>query len=150
MASVLIRIYLDNCCFKRPYDAQVQARVRRETQAKLAVQRRITEGALELAWSYMLDFENQANPFEERSEVIARGKRAAVVDVQETPALLLRARELAGQGLRPADALHVACAMAARCAFFVTTDALLVKNMRDYSGIAVLDPAQFVIEVQSC
>ena len=29
------RIYLDNCCFNRPYDDQSQPRIRFETQAKL-------------------------------------------------------------------------------------------------------------------
>lgn len=29
------RIYLDNCCFNRPYDDQTQAKVLFETQAKL-------------------------------------------------------------------------------------------------------------------
>jgi hypothetical protein len=38
--------------------------------------------------------------------------------------------------------------MAGGCAFFLTTDDLIVKKMRGYSGVALMDPAQFVIEVQ--
>jgi hypothetical protein len=68
MASVPIRVYLDNCCFNRPFDDQGQVRVRLETEAKLEIQRRIKDKKLELAWSYMLDYENQANPFEERRD----------------------------------------------------------------------------------
>ena len=35
-----MRIYLDNCCYNRPYDDQSQIRVSLETQAKLYTQER--------------------------------------------------------------------------------------------------------------
>jgi predicted nucleic acid-binding protein len=101
-----------------------------------------------LAWSYVLDFENQANPFQERRDVIARWRAAATVDVEETAATVGRARQIASRGLRAKDALHIACAMAAQCEFFLTTDDLLVKRTQGFSGITVMDPTQFVIEVE--
>ncbi len=142
-----MRVYLDNCCFNRPFDDQSQARVRLEAEAKLEIQQRIVDKGIELAWSYVLDYENQAHPFEERREVIARWKTAAVVDVEETDALVERAREIVGRGLRAKDALHVACALAAGCDFFLTTDDFVVKRMRAFAGIAVMDPTQFIVEV---
>lgn len=33
-----MKIYLDNCCFNRPYDDQTQIRISLETQAKLYLQ----------------------------------------------------------------------------------------------------------------
>lgn len=33
-----MKIYLDNCCFNRPYDDQTQIRISLETQAKLYIQ----------------------------------------------------------------------------------------------------------------
>jgi predicted nucleic acid-binding protein len=148
MASVPMRVYLDNCCFNRPFDDQGQIRVRLETEAKLEIQRRIKDKELELVWSYMLDYENQANPFQERREVIARWKQAAGADVEETPEVLHRAMEITGRSVPPTDSLHIACALAAGCAFFLTTDDRIVKKMRGYSGVVVMDPTQFVIEVQ--
>jgi predicted nucleic acid-binding protein len=143
-----MRVYLDNCCFNRPFDDQSQARVRLEAEAKLEIQQRIKGKEIELAWSYVLDYESQANPFEERRDVIARWKTAAVVDVEETAAIIQKAHEIAGRGLPAKDALHVACAMAAGCDFFLTTDDIVVKRMRGYAGIAVMDPTQFIIEVE--
>ena len=143
-----MRVYLDNCCFNRPFDDQSQARVRLEAEAKLEIQQRIKDKRIELAWSYVLDYENQANPFEERRDVIARWKTAAAVDVEETDAIVQQAREIASRGLRAKDALHVACAMAAGCDFFLTTDDFVVKKMRGFAGIAVMDPTQFVVEVE--
>ena len=143
-----MRVYLDNCCFNRQFDDQSQARVRLEAEAKLEIQQRIKDKEIELAWSYVLDYESQANPFEERRDVVARWKTVAVVDVEETAAVLQQAREIANCGLRAKDALHVACAMAAGCDFFLTTDDLAVKRMRGYAGITVMDPTQFIVEVE--
>jgi hypothetical protein len=79
-----MRVYMDNCCFNRPFDVQTQTRVRLETEAKLEIQQRIKDKSIELAWSYLLDYENQANPFDERREAIARWRSSAIVDVEET------------------------------------------------------------------
>ncbi len=94
-----MRVYLDNCCFNRPFDDQSQARIRLEAEAKLEIQQRIKDKEIELAWSYVLDYERQANPFEERRDVIAGWKTAAVVDVEETDAVLRQAQEIASRGL---------------------------------------------------
>jgi len=65
-------VYLDICCFNRPFDDQSQLRVRLESEAKLSIQEQIRAGAIELAWSYMIDFEHSANPYEERRDTIAK------------------------------------------------------------------------------
>ena len=79
-----MRIYLDNCSFNRPFDDQRQTRVRLEAEAKLSIQEQIRGGTLELAWSYILDFENAANPFEERRTTIEGWRQYAAIDVEET------------------------------------------------------------------
>ncbi len=143
-----MRVYLDNCCFNRPFDDQSQAKIRLEAEAKLEIQRRIKDRKIELAWSYVLDYESQANPFEERRDAVAGWKTVAVVDIEETDAIIQKAHEIAGRGLRAKDALHVACAMAGGCDFFLTTDDVVVKRMRGFATIAVINPTQFIVEVQ--
>ncbi|GAP72719.1 hypothetical protein SAMD00024442_4_72 [Candidatus Symbiothrix dinenymphae] len=54
----MYRIYLDNCCFNRPYDNQSQLKVIFETQAKLFIQGLVLKNNVELVWSYVLKFEN--------------------------------------------------------------------------------------------
>jgi len=53
-----LRIYLDLCCFNRPYDDQGQVRIRLETEAKLVLQQKVRDGACELLWSSILDYES--------------------------------------------------------------------------------------------
>ena len=56
-----MRIYLDNCCYNRPYDDQSQIRISLETQAKLYIQDMVKRGQLELVTSYVPEFENSNN-----------------------------------------------------------------------------------------
>ena len=65
-----MRIYLDMCCYNRPYDDQAQLKVAMETQSKLHIQMLIREKKLELVVSYMLRYECSKNPFEMRRNAI--------------------------------------------------------------------------------
>ena len=142
-----MRVYLDNCCFNRPFDDQRQTRVRLEAEAKLCIQEHIRSGTLELVWSYMLDFENAANPFEERRTTISGWRQYATMDVEETAMILQRANLLAGIGLKAKDALHIACAIAGECTYFVTTDDDILKRRQDVHDITVIDPTALVREM---
>jgi len=82
-----MRLYLDLCCFNRPFDDQSQTRVRVETDAKLELQAHVSTGKVELIWSYVLDYENAQNPFAERRESIARWRSVAVDRVPESESL---------------------------------------------------------------
>ena len=65
-----IKVYLDNCCYNRPYDDQSQIKISLETQAKLYVQHLIVEKKLDLVYSYISRYENSQNPFEMRRSAI--------------------------------------------------------------------------------
>lgn len=65
-----MRIYLDMCCYNRPYDDQSQLKVALETQSKLHIQHLIKDKKLELITSYMLRYECSNNPFEMRRNTI--------------------------------------------------------------------------------
>lgn len=69
-----MRLYLDNCCFNRPFDDQTQLKISLESQAKLAVQNMILNKKHSLVWSYMLEYENMQNPFDIRRESITKWK----------------------------------------------------------------------------
>ena len=139
-----MRIYLDNCCFNRPFDDQSQIRIRLESEAKLFIQARVLTGEIELAWSYILDFENSANPFPERRWSIAQWKALAVVDVIESPSILEHAQQFESRGLRGKDALHIACALETGCECFLTTDDHVIKLMGNFDPLLVMNPTTFI------
>ena len=141
-----MRIYLDNCCFNRPYDDQETLTVRMETEAKLLIQGMIKSGMLKLGWSYVLDYENAANPFEERRTEIQRWGGLADINVEETPEILDAMRDAVANGLKPLDALHLACAMVMSCAVFLTVDKGLLRKGVAFKCIRILSPIDFVME----
>ncbi|MDX2303847.1 MAG: hypothetical protein NW226_13660 [Microscillaceae bacterium] len=139
-----MRIYLDNCCFNRPFDDQSQIKIHLETQAKLYVQQQIKEQALELVWSYILDYENSFNPYEERQKIISEWQNFVKIDVYETQVLLENAEELVNLGIKAKDALHIACAIEAKCVYFLITDAILLKKKPKITQIELINPIDFV------
>jgi len=142
-----VRVYLDNCTLNRPFDDQSQARIRLETEAKLCLQEQVRKREIELAWSYILDFENAANPFNDRQTAIGKWKDCAVCDVGETASLLRMAEDLGDAGLKASDALHVACAIAAKCDHFVTADDRIIGKCAGLTEITVIDPTALVREL---
>ena len=139
-----MRVYLDNCTFNRPFDDQTQIRISLETEAKLYIQERIRDGTLELVWSYILDYENLANPFEERRNTIQNWKAHAFIDVDANLEILTKANVLREIGLRNKDALHLACSVAAKCDYFVTTDDAILRKTVSFEEVKVIDPLNFI------
>jgi hypothetical protein len=109
-----MRLYLDNCCFNRPFDDQKQLKIKLETEAKLFIQQAILFGKHELVWSYILEFENKQSPYKERRTTIFDWKAVASVHCVETEDIVAKAEQLTVLGLKAKDALHVACAVYAK------------------------------------
>jgi len=122
-----MRVYLDVCSLNRPFDDQSQLRIRLEAEAKLRIQEEIRARKIELVWSYILDYENSKNPYQERKVRISGWRDYAKVEVQESTELLATASRLHKEGLPKIDALHIACAIAAKCEYFITTDDRILK-----------------------
>ena len=141
-------IYLDLCCFNRPFDDQSQLIVRLQTEAKLNVQVAILEGRYELAWSAVIDLENTANPSPDRRNTIVAWRRIAVMDQVVTVTVEDLAELYTNHGLKSMDALHVACALTAEARYFLTTDKILIHKMADDPHIRVVDPIDFVREME--
>jgi len=137
-----LKLYLDNCCFNRPFDDQSQLLVRMETEAKLFIQRQIKEEKAEIVWSAILDLEIKRNPYRSRREAsdVFRRLSQTIVDIDEDvrrSSLVFQAR-----GLIWADSLHVASAVKAECDYFITVDKRILNKA--VTEIEVLNPLQFV------
>jgi predicted nucleic acid-binding protein len=140
--SRLTRVYLDNCCFNRPFDNQTSFVIRQDTDAKLYVQELIDEEKLELVWSFILDYENAENPYEEVRSQIAEWKNLAITDIGFSNEIAATAAELMTLGLRQKDAAHVACAIHADAVYFLTTDKIILN--KTIAKIVTISPVNFV------
>ena len=137
-----MRVYLDNCCFNRPYDDQTQIGIYLETQAKLHIQSLIYEKKIELAWSFILTFENSQNLFAAKKTAIYQWKNISSVFVEKSEEIGTIAKEITATGIRPADAAHVACAIAGHCNYFITVDKRLLKYQDN--RIVIHNPIEFI------
>ncbi|HHT9112530.1 MAG: PIN domain protein [Planctomycetes bacterium] len=145
-----MRVYLDNCCFNRPFDDQSQLRIRLETEAKLKTQEEVRAGNLKLAWSYILDYENGKNPYEDRKFRIRGWKKYALTDIKEDAEVIKKANLLNQKGFRKLDSLHIACAIISKCNYFLSTDDKIISLSKTLEEkIKVTDPIGFIKEVLS-
>ena len=142
-----MKVYLDNCCFNRPFDDQSQLRIVLESEAKLKIQEDIRSGVHDLVWSYILDYENNKNPFRERREQILKWSSYAKEDIEESQELLEIATKIKHKGIKKFDALHLACAMHSKVDYFLTTDDGILKKSLIIEDIRVIDPVGFIKEV---
>ena len=143
-------VYLDVCCFKRPFDDAAVERVRKEAEAVAAILDAVRAGAFVLVRSPAHDFENERNPREDRRLATRLWLDAATASVTATVAVAARARELAVLGFGALDALHLACAEQSAARWFVTTDDRLLKRAtaeRERLQVEVIRPDQIPIEM---
>jgi len=144
-----MKIYLDNCCFNRPYDDQTQIRISLETQAKLYIQELIRNRKVELTTSYILWYENSQNPYETKKRAISefmQKNSTENIDIDKSGIIKNKAEEIMKTGIKTKDAYHVACAIFASCDCFLTTDYRLLKYCTD--EIQMLNPIDFVSRLE--
>jgi hypothetical protein len=144
-----MKIYLDMCCFNRPYDDQTQARIHLETEGKLLLQQKVRDGECALVWSSTLDFECHNNPFYERRHAILQWRHLSALIVMADDAIISHAKNLQTHGIHTFDALHVACAIAGGAELFVTTDDRLMKKMRTVGTPPTMLPGEAIAIVEN-
>ena len=139
----MTKIYLDVCCWNRPFDDQTQARVHLEAEAVLAVVSEIEGGQLQLLHSEVVDLEIANAPDLKRRErlqtLIPRRHRY----IRHEQRMSARALDLEQRGFSGIDALHLACAEAAGADVFLTTDDRLLRvatRHADFLRVRVANP----------
>jgi predicted nucleic acid-binding protein len=140
----ILKMYLDNCCFNRPYDDQSQLSVYLETQAKLQIQQKIKNKNIELVWSTILDFENSANSDEAVKIEIEAWRKLAAVIIHQNNEIVTTANTLKSRGLKGKDSLHISCAIAANCDYFVSVDKGILKKASAVDGILIKSTIEMI------
>jgi len=141
------KVYLDNCCFNRPFDDQSQLLVRLETEAVLFIQDEIKSGNLELIWSSILDFENDANPFTTRRDAIRIWRKRSLAVIRPNAEVKEIAKALQVRNIHLKDSLHIASAVVSQCHFLITTDGKMLNKPVD--EIAIVNPIRFIQEYEA-
>lgn len=144
----MISVYLDNCCYNRPYDDQEQPKVQLETQAKLHIQNMIINKKLNLVYSYVSEYENSNNPnIKNRSSISQFFSNAVVyIDYSHKDEIQSKMNEIVKTGIKEMDALQVASAIIGKADYFLTTDKRLLKYSTE--KIKIMNPIEFIGTVE--
>ncbi|QTQ12818.1 hypothetical protein HRI96_00675 [Treponema parvum] len=142
---MLMKVYLDNCCYNRPYDDQSFLPISLEAQAKLLVQLLIKEKRLELASSFILDYENSCNPYTDRKNAVKNFLADNVSDYvgsEKSEEVITKAKTVMATGIKMKDSCHIVCAEMMKCDYLLSTDKGMLKYKSD--TVKLLNPIEFI------
>jgi len=141
----MLKVYLDNCCYGRPFDDLSIGNNRNESSAKLFIQSLVKYNSIELYYSFVTLGELNDNPFEDIKANILdfiEAHATAFIGIRKLDELRITANEIMSTGVKPKDAAHLACAITTGCDYFISTDTRLLKYKTD--KIILLNPIEFV------
>ncbi len=138
-----MKIYLDACCLNRLTDDQNQPRIREEAGAVERILKFVREGTVQWISSDALADEIDRNPDLERKLGNVALLAFTSEIIEENDQIAHRAKALHGVGYDVFDALHLACAEAARVDVLLTTDDSFIRKASRGDGrprVAVRNP----------
>ncbi len=144
-----MRIYLDSCCYNRPFDDLNQEIIHVESETILNILSKTLEGTYEIVGSDALEYElYQIKDHIKRQNVIDLYEESVKLRIEEADEINNRAKEIREQSnIHFLDSLQIAYAEAGEAEVMLTTDYKLEK-MASYLSlkIRVINPVKFVLE----
>jgi predicted nucleic acid-binding protein len=143
------KIYLDMNIYNRPFDDQSRVRIRLETIAIFSILQRIKNKELKLLWSFMIDYENSLNPYDDVRREIEMVASIAFENILPDETILNAAKEFESRGIKPRDSMHLACALKGGAEYFLTCDDKLIKKAVAVGiNLKLMNPARFIEELE--
>jgi predicted nucleic acid-binding protein len=136
--------------FNRCFDDQSQMRIKLETAAVEGILALAEQGKLTMVWSFMLDYENSLNPYEERREGVQLLSGLCKDTIRPSSKLLALARDIVkGSKMKPRDAVHLASAEVGGCDYFITCDddliSIVQRSKRRFDlKVKAINPVEFI------
>ncbi|MCL2775635.1 MAG: hypothetical protein FWD71_20160 [Oscillospiraceae bacterium] len=141
----MLKIYLDNCCYGRPFDDLTQEKIKNEAIAKMYIQSLIKYKSLALYSSFMLFHEINDIPFTSNQEHILKfvtEYSSFFISEDRGKDIKPISEDIMKTGIKKKDAVHLACAIIAQCDYFITTDKRVINYETEI--IKIVNPIEFV------
>lgn len=140
-----VKLYLDMCVWKRPFDDQSNDRIWIESQAVMRIFDLANVGEMRIFTSMALALENERNPKVWRKHRVAALMTSFGRPMPLTEAVLVKAFDIRRLGFMDMDALHLAFAENLKLNYFVTCDDAIL-GQQDRVKIAVINPVDLLKE----
>jgi predicted nucleic acid-binding protein len=125
-----MKLYFDMNIYNRIFDDQSQMRIRFESMAIDILFELIEKGNYELAWSFILEYENSMNPFIERKLHIQSISTLCNQIIKPNNEIKIIAKIIVeNSNTKDKDALHLASAIYNKCDYFITCDDKFIKTI---------------------
>lgn len=143
-----MKIYLDNCCYNRPYDEHTHDRVRIEAIAVMSAVEFCRLAGYGIVGSIAVVNEiNKIRNVDKLNKVREFYNRAINDYIPISADIAKRARTLQAKGLKALDGFHLAFAEAAEADFLLTTDDRFEKACAKMNlTLKVINPLNFLPE----
>lgn len=144
-----MKIYLDNCCYNRPFDDRSNIKNYLEREAVLLVMQMAFDGNYQITGSEVLEKEmSLISNIEKRRNVEALYYSLIGESIKMDDAIASRAKEIMQHSsIKAFDSLHLASAEA-NADILLTTDIKFMKAAtRLETKVKVMNPISFVLEV---
>lgn len=145
----MMKIYLDNCCYNRPFDDQTQERIHLESEAILTILKRGETGVYQIIGSDILRLEIERMSDGVKKQRVKELYQVASMSISYSEEIKDRAAEIVSTSkIRNFDSLHIASAEVAGVDVLITTDDKLEKMAAKLNlKIKVMNPLKFAWEV---
>ena len=147
-----MRIYLDLCCLKRPFDSKDQPIIRLQAEAVGAILDLPPQDVVLLRTPAQI-LENNLDPHQTRRDAVSVWLAAGLVEDLNPVVVSRRMADLIALGFKKFDAFHLASAESAGASVFLSVDIALIKLALRASGelrFRVMDPVRFLEELNEC
>lgn len=125
---IVNRIYLDCCCYSRPFDDQSQDRIYLESEAILAILKEVDNGIGKILGSTILEMEISNISNEIKKQKIKDLYTIASENIVYNNKIKKRAKEIMEKSsVRTMDSLHIASAEYGEAQVLLTTDYKLIR-----------------------
>lgn len=145
----MLKLYLDNCCYNRPFDDLRQEKNNLEAQAIKVIIDKYCNSEFEIYTSDALVFEmNNIKDQIKKSKVLEVYNKLNLNNIKSSDSILMRACEIRKYNIKNMDSLHIAYAESSNIDYLITTDRLLINaSSRAKLKVKVINPINFVMEV---
>ena len=142
-------VYLDNCCYNRPFDDQTQERVHLESEAVLSILKMGQMKKAVIVGSEILELEMNRMIDGNKKQKVLDLYKVAGMHIQYTDKIRKRSAYIMSvSNIRTFDSLHIAAAEEANADVLLTTDDKFEKMAEELDlKTRVINPLRFAWEV---
>ncbi len=145
-----MRVYLDNCCYNRPFDDQSQDKIFLEAESVLSILKRCQNKELQLVGSTVIEFEISNIQDKEKQHKVMCLYSLAEMKYTVSDDVKKKAEDIQRAGIKLFDSLHLAIADYYNVDVFLTTDEKLEKlSKRVNLKVIVKNPVNWIMEVSN-